>query len=345
LGVWVRNKLFDAGILRSESFSASVVCVGNLAVGGTGKTPHTEYLITLLCNTGRQVAVLSRGYRRAGKGYLLADAETSARLIGDEPYQMKQKFPDVRVAVDEKRVHGIRRLLQLANPQVDVILLDDAFQHRYVKAGLNILLTDYHRMFPFDALLPAGLLREPQSGKKRADIVIVTKCPHDCKPADMQLIAGRLALHPHQKLYFSTFSYGNLTPLMGGQSKALDALSEDIHILLLTGIAAPDILQAELEKYTPYLTLCTFADHHEYTDKELKQIGHLFDEMDGTDKLIVTTEKDAARLVNHPALSNQLKSHIYILPVVVEFLQNQANSFNKNIIDYVTANPRNSSLP
>lgn len=187
IGVTLRNKLFDWGYLRSKSFNVPVICIGNIAVGGTGKTPHTEYLIKLLRHKF-QVAVLSRGYKRHTKGYILSTGESNARNIGDEPYQIKSKFSDIRVAVDENRCHGIEQLCKLNNPPVEVVLLDDAFQHRYVKAGLNILLTDYHRLFCDDALLPAGLLRESVHGKNRAQIVIVTKCPPDIKPIDFNII-------------------------------------------------------------------------------------------------------------------------------------------------------------
>lgn len=191
MGVRLRNKLFDWGYYRSKSFDVPVVCVGNLAVGGTGKTPHTEYLIKLLQQTGTNVAMLSRGYKRKSKGYVLATEETDVKRIGDEPYQIKTKFPAIRVAVDENRCHGIEQLMKLDHPKVDVVLLDDAYQHRYVKAGLNILLTDFHRLFSDDTLLPAGRLREPESGKNRAHIVIVTKCPEDIKPIDFNIITKR----------------------------------------------------------------------------------------------------------------------------------------------------------
>ena len=201
IGVCLRNKLFDWGWLRSKSFDIPVICVGNLAVGGTGKTPHTEYLIRLLQNEGINVAALSRGYKRKSKGYILATAESSAGKIGDEPYQIKSKFPDIRVAVDEDRCHGIEQLLKLKNPAVDAVLLDDAFQHRRVKAGLNILLTDFHRLLCDDVLLPAGRLREPAGGKNRAQIVIVTKCPDNIKPIDFNIITKRLHLYPYPVSY------------------------------------------------------------------------------------------------------------------------------------------------
>ena len=245
IGVCLRNKLFDWGWLRSKSFDVPVICVGNLAVGGTGKTPHTEYLIKLLQKNGVNVATLSRGYKRKSRGYVLADDKSNVRQIGDEPYQIKNKFPNARVAVDENRCHGIEQLLKLGNPTVEAIILDDAFQHRHVKAGLNILLTDFHRLLCDDALLPAGRLREPSSGKNRAQMVIVTKCPDDIKPIDFNIIAKRLHLYPYQQLYFSRFRYGMLTPLFPEKTNSWEVLSSltgDEQVLLVTGIASPAFL-------------------------------------------------------------------------------------------------------
>lgn len=348
IGVSLRNKLFDWGWLRSKSFDVPVICVGNLAVGGTGKTPHTEYLIKLLQKTGLQVATLSRGYKRKSKGYVLADAKSDVGQIGDEPYQIKSKFPNIRVAVDEDRCHGIEQLLTLKNPAVNAILLDDAFQHRYVKAGMNILLTDFHRLLCDDALLPAGRLREPASGKNRANIVIVTKCPGDIKPIDFNIIAKRLHLYPYQQLYFSRFRYGMLKPLFPGKTdkrKALSALNGNEQILLVTGIASPAPLVKEIESYTSHVKLLAFDDHHNFIPKDLQLIKEQFLQLEESTRLIITTEKDATRLKSHPALDETLKPYIYVLPIEIEFLQNQKQIFDQNIIDYVRANSRNSSLP
>ena len=202
IGVNLRNQLFDLNILRSQSFDVPVICIGNITVGGTGKTPHTEYLIKLL-QKEFQVAVLSRGYKRKSKGFVLATPDTPMEQIGDEPFQMKQKHPQVHVAVDADRRRGIARLCEPGiTPEVEVVLLDDAYQHRYVKPGINILLVDYHRMIGEDALLPAGRLREPERGKNRANIVIVTKCPHDIKPMDYRIISKHMDLYPYQKLLY-----------------------------------------------------------------------------------------------------------------------------------------------
>ena len=199
IGVNIRNQLFDWHILPSRSFNVPIISIGNITVGGTGKTPHTEYLIKLL-ESEFQVGVLSRGYKRKSKGFVLATSETPMNQIGDEPYQIKQKFPHIHVAVDADRCHGIDKLCAPEmTPEVEVILLDDAYQHRYVNPGINILLVDYHRMISEDYLLPAGRLREPERGKSRANIVIVTKCPRDIKPMDYRIISKQIDLYPYQK--------------------------------------------------------------------------------------------------------------------------------------------------
>ena len=297
IGVCLRNKLFDWGWLRSKSFDVPVICVGNLAVGGTGKTPHTEYLIKLLQKNGVKVATLSRGYKRKSRGYVLADDKSNVRQIGDEPYQIKNKFPNARVAVDENRCHGIEQLLKLENPTVEAIILDDAFQH--------------------------------------------------IKPIDFNIIAKRLHLYPYQQLYFSRFRYGMLTPLFPEKTnsrKVLSSLTRDEQVLLVTGIASPAPLQKEVESYTPHVKLLSFDDHHDFTPKDLLQIKEQFLHLEEWKRLIITTEKDAARLKLHPALDETLKPYIYVLPIEIEILQNQQYIFNQNIIGYVRAHSRNSSL-
>lgn len=348
MGTDIRNKLFDWGWLQSKSFDLPVICIGNLSVGGTGKTPHTEYLIKLLQNEGFHPATLSRGYKRRTKGYLLASPKSTAQQIGDEPCQMKQKFPDIQVAVDENRCHGIEQLLKLQSPPVDVILLDDAFQHRHVKAGLNILLTDYHRLFCDDTLLPAGRLRESADGKSRAQIVIVTKCPEDIKPIDFNLIAKRLHLYPYQQLYFSTFRYGMPMPLFPEVARSrqpLSSLTGAEQVLLVTGIASPTPLLNEVKSYTQHVHLMAFSDHHDFRSKDLQEIVEKFYQLKEWERLIITTEKDAVRLKHHPDLPEEIKPYIYVVPIEIEILQNQQHNFNQNIIDYVRAHSRNSSLP
>lgn len=345
IGVGIRNQLFDWGILASKSFDIPVISIGNIAVGGTGKTPHTEYLIKLL-QKDYKVAVLSRGYKRKSKGFILADEATSMKKIGDEPYQMKKKFPSIYMAVDKNRCHGIEQLCnEKIALQTDVILLDDAYQHRYVKPGINILLTDYRRPLNEDALLPAGRLREPERGKNRAHIVIVTKCPRDLKPMDFRVIIKYMDLYPYQKLYFSTLKYGSLTPVFSdAPQRELESLEKEEKILLLTGIASPQQLLDDLSAYSSQITSLNFADHHQFTEKDVRYIQQTFNSLgEGSKRILITTEKDATRLLNLP-LSEEIKKHIYALPVEIEFLLGQGEQFNQNIINYVRTNSRNSIL-
>lgn len=346
MGVGLRNKLFDAGVFREHRFDVPVISIGNLTVGGTGKTPHTEYLIRLL---GRQyqVAVLSRGYKRASKGFLLAGTGTDVRMLGDEPYQMKQKFPQAHVAVDTDRCHGIRQLCSAdVTPSADVIVLDDAYQHRHVKPGLNILLVNYHRMIDRDALLPAGRLREQTSGRKRADLVIVTKCPSGLGKGEADGLARRLALSPHQPLYFTTLVYGKLRPLFasGQRELPLADIGAGKHLLLVTGIASPASMIKDLSPYSKHIISLPFADHHSFTSADLEHIRQRFMSLPQGERMIVTTEKDAVRLASHPLLDEALKPHVYVLPIEVSFLFDRQESFNLNITRYVTENSRNRSF-
>ena len=362
LGVGFRNMLFEMGVLKSRSFSIPVISVGNITVGGTGKTPHVEYLIRLL-KEKTNVAVLSRGYKRKSHGFVLADKNTPMREIGDEPYQMKQKFPDITLAVDRKRTHGIDKLTSgEGGKDIDVILLDDAFQHQYVKPGINILLVDYHRLVIYDKLLPAGRLREPVKSKDRADIVIVTKCPKDMKPMEFRVITKAMKLYPYQQLYFSTHEYSAPLPVFPDQAKSedLDSLgvleSQGIlealdplaplagkHILLLTGIASPKQMKHDISPLTPHLTMMAFSDHHQFKKKDIERINETFSSMPSP-RLIITTEKDATRLYGAEGLSDEVKRHLYALPIHIVFMQDQQNDFNKKILDYVRKNSRNSIL-
>ena len=342
LGVRFRNTLFETGFLKSRSFSIPVISVGNITVGGTGKTPHVEYLIRLLQDHSR-VAVLSRGYKRKSHGFQIANESSTARTIGDEPFQMKQKFPKVIVAVDKNRVHGIEALNQKYQ-DIDVILLDDAFQHRYVKPGINILLVDYHRLIIYDTLLPAGRLREPLTGKNRADMVIITKCPKDLKPMEYRVITKAMDLYPYQQIFFTTLEYGELTPLFKKEAPTvnLDKL-KDHNALLLTGIASPRQMKEDLTPVVSKLSMLSFPDHHAFSQKDIEQISSEFAKLPSP-KCIITTEKDAARIIGLEGLSNEIKENIYILPVRIKFMLNQEEKFNENIIGYVRKNSRNSIL-
>ena len=342
LGVKFRNMLFEIGILRSESFDVPVISVGNITVGGTGKTPHVEYLIELLKDKAK-VAVLSRGYKRRTRGFVIADDNATAKTIGDEPLQMKRKYgDDITVAVDRKRCHGIRQLTS-DEDGIDVILLDDAFQHRYVKPGVNILLVDYHRLIIYDKLLPAGRLREPLSGKNRADIVIVTKCPHDLKPMEFRVITKAMNLYPFQRLFFTCLEYRNITPVFGSGEQSLDSIGKDCHILLLTGIASPQQMIEDLSPICPHITPLTFGDHHTFTSSDVARINNEFAALPHP-KMIITTEKDATRLIAVEGLSEEVRGAMFALPVKIRFMLGQEESFNEKIIGYVRKNSRNSIL-
>ena len=340
--VGIRNQLFELGFLKSRSFDIPVISVGNITVGGSGKTPHIEYLVRLLKDKVK-VAVLSRGYKRKSKGYVLADADTSMSDIGDEPYQMKKKFPDIYIAVDKNRCEGIDNLTQQdATKDTDVVLLDDAFQHRYVKPGVNILLVDYHRLIISDKLLPAGRLREPKEGKARADIVIITKCPKDLKAINYRMLTRSMNLFPYQSLFFTTLEYGELFMLFGNEKKAIDKIS-DQHVLLLTGIASPQQMILDLEPLCLETIPLAYSDHHDFKAKDIARINQMFEAMPAP-KMIITTEKDAARLETAKGLNDEVRNHLYVLPVEIKFMQEQEKLFNHKILSYVQKNSRNSIL-
>ena len=337
-----RNWLFDMGLKKSKSFSIPIISVGNITVGGSGKTPHVEYLIRLLHDKAK-IAVLSRGYKRKSHGYVLAEESTTMPEIGDEPFQMHQKFSDIYVAVDAKRARGIENLQNdEATKDVDVVLLDDAFQHRYVKPGINILLVDYHRLIIYDKMLPAGRLREPLSGKNRADIVIITKCPKDLKPMEFRVLTKAMDLYPFQKLYFTSIDYDTPKGVFEEKQIELDKL-QDYHVLLLTGIASHKQMEHDLKPMTKDITNLSFGDHHSFKGKDIDRINDAFESMPEP-RIIITTEKDAVRLRETEGLYEKVKSNMYELPIKVSFMLDQQDNFNEKIISYVRKNSRNSIL-
>lgn len=345
MGVAFRNLLFDMGILKSRSFTMPVISVGNITVGGSGKTPHVEYLIRLLQDKVK-VAVLSRGYKRKTKGYILADKSVNAREIGDEPFQMYLKYgKNIHVAVNADRCEGIAKLrTDDKTKDTDVILLDDAYQHRYVKPGVNILLVDYHRLIVYDKLLPAGCLREPKEGKRRADLVIVTKCPKNLRPMDFRVITKAMDLYPYQKLFFTTLRYGMLRPVFAKKPEIpLEKINGEHNLLVVTGIASPQHLLADLQNCTKNITPLSFADHHNFTAKDAARINNIFDSMPRK-RMIVTTEKDAARLIDLDGLSEDAKDNIYALPIEIEFMLEQQEQFDEFILSYIYKNSKNSIL-
>lgn len=336
----IRNFMYDHGLFSSEAYNLPIICVGNLAVGGTGKTPHTEYLVRLLQTNGYKVAVLSRGYKRQTKGFVLADNGSPATDIGDEPCQIKRKFHDAVVAVDADRREGIYNIMSCdATSDVDVILLDDAYQHRSISAGLNILLTDYHATYDRDYLLPAGRLRERAAGSKRADIVVVTKVTGDISTDEYDEFYKRLGITEKQHMYFSRLKYGDVYNSSG--TIALEQLDQ-YNVLLVTGVANPQPMMAELAKFTKYDSI-QFGDHHNFTDQDYVQIATVFNDLpDDKPCVIITTEKDHVRM--DPDKLNMYKS-VYSLPIEIEFINDEENLFNNQILDYVRKNSRNGVIP
>lgn len=338
-----RNWLFEVGVLKSKEYPIPVIGVGNITVGGTGKTPHVEYLIRLL-SQHYKVAVLSRGYKRKTTGYVLGTPDTRMQDIGDEPWQVLQKYPEVYVAVDGNRRRGIERLMtDEATRDVQVILLDDAYQHRYVKPGLNVLLIDYHRMITDDALLPAGRLRESAKGRRRTNLVITTKCPAGMTPMDQRVVHQALGLRPYQSLFFSTFRYGDMEGLFNGKRRPLKTLEDEEHVLLLTGIASPEQMMMDLRRFTRHITPLSFPDHHFFTPEDAQRIEDELKKL-SPPRLIITTEKDATRLRQCPSLSEMVKQCLYALPIEVEIMRNEQEKFNDKIVGYVREDSRNSNL-
>ena len=343
LGVELRSQLFELNILKSRSFTTPVISVGNITVGGTGKTPHVEYLVRLLSKEAK-VAVLSRGYKRKTHGYLLADKDSTMRDIGDEPYQMKLKFPNIEVAVDANRCEGIDHLINDEQTKdTDVIILDDAYQHRYVKPGINILLVDYHRLIIYDELLPSGRLREPIESKKRADIVIITKCPDSLNPIDYRVLTKAMKLYAYQSLFFTSLHYGAPYLLFGGDETRVPK-KQNSDVLLLTGIASPEQMIDDVQPNVKSLKPLTFPDHHAFSPRDIEKINNAFAAMPQESRVILTTEKDAARLRNVSGLSEDVKQRLLVLPVEVKFMLDGEKIFNDKIISYVRKNSRNSIL-
>ena len=345
VGVNFRNWLYNKKILKQKKFNIPVICVGNITVGGTGKTPHIEYLIRLL-SPNYKVAVLSRGYKRKSRGFQIVEVDSKVRDAGDEPLQIKKKFPSVMVVVDKDRVNAIEKILTFdSDKQPDVILLDDGFQHRSVQPSLSILLVDSNRPIYEDKLLPSGLLREPIKGKDRASIVLVTKCHPDLQPIDFRIYANGLDLYPFQNLYFTSLNYEEIIPVfpeLNSEMLTLDNLLKK-HIFLVTGIASPEPLVRKLEHKTYNLYTKFFPDHHNFTKKDIESITDMVDEVDEENKFILTTEKDAVRLRSLNYLSEEMKRMLYYIPVEVTFLINQEQySFNNKIVEHVRNNKANS---
>lgn len=336
---WVRNFLYDVGLFNITQINEpTTICVGNLTTGGTGKTPHIEYLIRLL-KENAEVATLSRGYGRKTSGFILAKTSNTAKEIGDEPLQFKLKFPEIGVAVGENRKKGIKKIMQ-ARPEIKAILLDDAFQHRSIKPSISILLTEYSNLFFNDILLPAGNLREGKYAYKRADMIIVTKCPDVITPLEKKIIQKDINLLPYQRLYFSyvTYSKPKLAFPEAKQFETENILSKQYSVLALTAIANPEPFHNHLEKHTKEFTHLRFSDHHYFTKEDVTKIASAFANLKGEKKAILTTEKDLMRL-QEPEIKEQLLNlPIFYISIEVDFFEKEKEDFDKQIKNHVRIN-------
>lgn len=336
----IRNLMFDRGWKTQEEFDIPVVVVGNISMGGAGKTPHTEYVVKALKNDYK-IGVLSRGYKRKTKGFVLASDDCHVDDIGDEPYQIYQKFrsDDVVVAVCEKRAEGIRRMREL-HPEINMVVLDDAFQHRYVKPSVAVVLMEYNSPPYEDHLLPYGRLREPMRALNRADIVVVTKCPEDMKPMETRIFKTNLNLFPYQKLLFSSYHYLSLQPVFPadipvGMGTRLEYLTADDSILAVTGVANPRPFIRQLRRYAAKVRIKRYADHHHFSHSDMNSILHKFDSMSGKKKILVTTEKDAMRLRSNPYFPPELRKVSYYVPIEVSFKEYNDRSLRDLIVHLI----------
>lgn len=340
IAIRFRHLLYDSGIIRSRSFDFPVICIGNLCLGGSGKTPHTEYLIRLLKENYR-IGVVSRGYKRDTKGFLKADQDSTSTDIGDEPMQYKKFFPDIAVAVAERRAEGIERLLS-TDDSIDLILLDDAFQHRRVRPGYNILLTDYSNLYCNDYLIPAGTLRDIRSAAARAHAIVITKSPSILSPYTEKEIRESIKLMPNQKLFFSYIHHKKLVAL----TDTAKDIKKDRYstIVAFCGIAQPEIFETHLRTMCSDLRITTYKDHHKFTEKDIDSLISSYQSCIGNNKIMVTTEKDAMRLIKSPYLSKFKDIPLYYTPIEVRFHNTKESHFDEEIMQYVRSHQTNNRL-
>lgn len=339
IGVDIRNKFFDLDIIKGEEFDIPIVCVGNITVGGTGKTPVTEYLIEVLSPV-YNVAVLSRGYKRNSKGFVLASARSSFRDIGDEPKQIKLKYPEIPVAVCKNRVEGIKKLRE-QHPEINLIILDDAFQYRYLEPWVNIVLMDYNNPIYRDHLLPWGRLRDRRSQLDRANIILVTKCPVDMTPLDTRLVKKYLSIYPYQSLFFTRMKQGGVTPLFPDLAREEVRLGSNI--IVMSGIAEPSLLVSGLKKRYRIIHELFFRDHHAYTMKDMLRLLELLGNSP-EDTVIITTEKDAVKLTNRKKIPAKILERLYYIPIKVVFADESERDFLNILAQYVKTNHKYSVL-
>ncbi|MDR2292893.1 MAG: tetraacyldisaccharide 4'-kinase [Prevotellaceae bacterium] len=333
--VSIRNKFYDIGIFPQEEIKDVVtIVIGNVTVGGTGKTPHSEFMLNILKNEFK-VALLSRGYKRKTKKFRFVETTSTATEVGDEPVQIKRKFSDIIVAVDANRVKGIKQI-KAKHPDIDVIVLDDAFQHRHLKPALSILLCDYHRPINKDKMLPWGTLRDRQNQKSRADIVFVTKCPQNINPIDMRIVINDLNLFPYQKLFFTSLEYNSLKPVFVVENKP----AETNRIAVVAGIANPRLFIEYISTTYAKPQMLIFPDHHDFSQKDIENICNIIDE----NELFITTEKDAMRLMKYENFTEIQKAKMFYLPIKVKFLNKEEKKITSYIIDYVRKYKENSKF-
>lgn len=341
----VRNFLYDTGILRSVEFPFPVICVGNITVGGTGKTPHTEYIAGLLKDKFR-VATLSRGYKRKTHDFRIASSSSQVSEVGDEPLQIFRNFPEVLVTVDRNRVHGVNTILQ-KYPETDVIILDDGYQHRRITPGYSILLSDYDRLIVRDHMLPYGNLRESKANMRRADIILITKSPENISPIQRRLIVKEIDKSPYQNLYFTTFKYKTPVPVFGnGGNSFLPEIQKGAGcgVVLVTGIANPQPLKEYLEKSYSEISHLSFPDHHNFDEKDLLGFISAYNNLRSTTRYLFTTEKDAVRLREFINIAEPIRSAFFYIPIGIHFLNNDEDEFDNLIIEYVRKNHRNNRV-
>ncbi|HNW69318.1 MAG TPA: tetraacyldisaccharide 4'-kinase [Bacteroidales bacterium] len=331
---FLRNKCYDWGFFHSESFDVPVISVGNLSAGGTGKSPAIEYLIRLLQPDKEHLATLSRGYGRKTKGFFIADNSATATTIGDEPLQFFQKFKNITVSVCEDRVMGIQLLLK-NQPSPEVILLDDAYQHRRVKPGLNILLTDFRHLYAHDCVLPSGRLREFRSGAKRADIIVVTKSPAHLSQSEREKIVDSLSSKPGQTVLFSFIRYKEILPVFENSVPFTNSCLKESEALLFSGIADPTPLIEHLKANSKNLHTIRFGDHHQYSQKDIEVISQKFCNIASEKKVIITTEKDFSRLAHKKFLNELSRFPVYYLTVEMDFSETDKKTFDHKILTYV----------
>ncbi len=331
LGISIRNFLYDANVIKSTQFTIPIINVGNLAVGGAGKTPHVEYLIRLL-RPYLEVGVLSRGYKRKTKGFRFVIPNESAELSGDEPKQYAMKFRDTVVAVSESRNTGIPQMLK-SYPNIETIILDDAYQHRSVTPYLNILLTAYQKVYTRDLLLPAGRLREYASASERADRIIVTKCPPEMSSTDRARMIKLLDPEDHQTVYFTYYKYYQPYYMYNGGMRL--ELTPDKEVILMSAIANTEYLESYLSERCTVLDTIKYEDHHFFTERDIETIIRIYQEEENKNIILITTEKDATRLHVHNEVLIKKRIPIFILPIEVAFHFDEKETFDQDIKDFL----------